>query len=570
LIGVISKPEQAAAVEEFFQLFKTPWEFYRSGCHYDVVVATAEQIPGVTPRLLLIYSADGASSDRAMGIRARQRRSPATLNYEDEELPIYGELVTFEATQGMACVMSGSEPAGIRIDCPGMVVMRLGYDLFEEASFLLSTGQPLEHAHIPALDFHIEMLRSWIVGTGLTLVEIPPAPAGYGFCVCLTHDIDFVGIRNHKLDHTMWGFLYRSTMGALMSFVRGRICFSKLLKSWRAALSLPLVYAGWLEDFWEPFAWYLRVEEGLPATYFLIPFQGRRGEKVNVRHASRRAAGYDVVKLGPSMARLMESGSELGVHGVDAWHSAEKGREELARIAQVCGGPTVGIRMHWLLRDQNTSQVLEQAGFAYDSTIGYNETVGYRSGTTQVFRPFGTHNLLELPLHIQDGALFYPGRLNLPESRAWNRCEQLVENTRKSGGVLTLLWHDRSHAPERFWGDFYVRLIDFLRSTDAWFGSAAHVTGWFRKRREVSFTAVDGRITLRYEGVSIAPALKIRVHRPAGQAGGSSGRDSKWGFVDIPWQGGPAEDLDQLLHEDSIGPDTSLDQPAPARVKSSL
>src|SRR5205814_1139346 len=114
---------------------------------------------------------------------------------------------------------------------------------------------------------------------------------------CLTHDIDFVGIRNHKFDHTMWGFLYRSTAGAVRNLFRRRISAARLFDSLRAAVSLPFVYLGWAKDFWEPFEWYLRVEKALPATYFLIPFKRRVGERVPGGHASRRAAAYDVHDL---------------------------------------------------------------------------------------------------------------------------------------------------------------------------------------------------------------------------------------------------------------------------------
>src|SRR5207253_9032885 len=138
-------------------------------------------------------------------------------------------------------------------------------------------------------------------------------------------------------------------------------------------------------------------------------------------------------------------------------HSAQRGMAERSAVAAAAGGPVVGIRMHWLLRDRNTPAVLESAGYAYDAGLGYNETIGYRNGTTQVFRPLGAcATLLELPLHIQDGALFYPDRLDLSEPDARSRCDRLVEHARGFGGVLTMLWHDRSHGPERFWGDFYL------------------------------------------------------------------------------------------------------------------
>jgi len=37
LIGVLSKEHEVPIVEEFFQLFKTHWEFYTPDHGYDVV-----------------------------------------------------------------------------------------------------------------------------------------------------------------------------------------------------------------------------------------------------------------------------------------------------------------------------------------------------------------------------------------------------------------------------------------------------------------------------------------------------------------------------------------------------
>ena len=549
MIGVIPKAGQFRAVEEFFELFKTPWEFYQPGRSYQVVIATANDVDDVNAKLLIVYGADTKAIDQRFALVACGRHQDATLS-DHGMLPIYCGLLTFaEPKSETICVTSNCEIAGVRINSSNRTVVRLGYDLFEEVQFLLSTGQPVENAHIPALDLHINMLRRWILAVGIPLLEIPPSPAGHSFCICLTHDIDFVGIRNHKFDHTMWGFLYRSTAGAIRNCLRGRLSLAQLLRSWRAAASLPVVYLGWARDFWDPFEWYLQVEKDLPATYFLIPFQGRSGQNVSVKHASRRAAGYDVSKLSHWTSILTKEGCELGVHGIDAWHSAEKGREELERIASIVRESSIGIRMHWLLRDENTFRMLEDAGYAYDSTIGYNDTVGYRSGTTQTFRPFESKELLELPLHIQDGALFYPQKLDLSGPEAWKCCQRLIDHARESGGVLTVLWHDRSHAPERFWGDFYAKLVQAFRSLDAWFGSAGQVVGWFRKRRGVRFEQVadaDGTVhtCLAYDGGEIVPPVKIRVH---GSRDGANDADSNSNFIDIPWDGNSPDKINDSL-----------------------
>jgi hypothetical protein len=345
----------------------------------------------------------------------------------------------------------------------------------------------------------------------------------------------------------MWGFLFRATVGTLRRVLRGRLAVSKMLKNWVAVASLPFVYMGWAKDFWEPFEWYLEVERGLPATYFLIPFKRRAGDKVPGRHASRRAAAYDVTDLPHWIAILQARGCELGVHGIDAWHSEDSGREELARLGVVTGQSVAGIRMHWLLGDVNTPPVLERAGYVYDSTVGYNETVGYRAGTGQVFRPLAANTILELPLHIQDGALFYTQRLDLTAVDAQKRCQSLIDNAGELGGVLTILWHDRSHGPERLWGDFYVELVQTLKSSNAWFGTAAQVVGWFHKRRKVHFERMDAADGSRlcYEGEEIQPPLKVRFYRASRR---SQGHDpvgvAKKDFVDIPWDGKAAGELE--------------------------
>lgn len=543
MIGVIPKESQRQVVEEFFELFKTPWEWYRPGHAYDVVIATAAEIPEVSAKLLLAYDPDTTDIDARFGIVAHQRKRNANLCYRDTSLPIYGDLLTFTAAgDRIHCATSSSEIAGLKLGDSDRVVIRLGYDLFDEVQFLLSVGQPVEHAHVPTLEIHIQMLREWILSAGIPILEVPPVPAGHSFATALTHDIDFIGIRLHKFDATVWGFIYRATVGALRNIVRARLTLAQLLRSWLAVASLPFVYAGWVKDFWEPFEWFLRVERGLPATYFLIPFKRRPGEKVEGRHASRRATAYDIADIPDSVTALLKEGCEVGVHGIDAWHSADKSRDELVQVKTITGESDIGIRMHWLLKDANTPSVLEQAGYAYDSTYGYNETIGYRSGTGQVFRLSGAQTLLELPLHIQDGALFYPRRLDLSEPQAEKLCQDLIDNARKFGGVLTILWHDRSHAPERFWGDFYVRLVQKLRALDAWFGTAAQVVGWFRKRRQMRFERLEAtpgvRCTLRGQKDVGLPSFRLRIYRPTSVSNGGQPRD-EWeqSFIDIPWNG---------------------------------
>jgi len=235
-----------------------------------------------------------------------------------------------------------------------------------------------------------------------------------------------------------------------------------------------------------------------------------------MRHDAQ--SGYDVAELAHWDGGALEARLRARRARDRCLARRRQGRDELGKIAAISGEPRP--RHPGCTGSFGTStplRVLEEAGYDYDASLGYNETIGYLNGTTQVFRPSGVRSLLELPLHIQDGALFFPNRLDLSESDAWTRCEELIGRAGPLGGVLTVVWHDRSHGPERFWGDFYLRLLRTLRELDGWFGTSGQVVGWFRKRPPDPLRAARRRhgtaqIRLRYDG---------RADRPAGDSPGA-------------------------------------------------
>jgi peptidoglycan/xylan/chitin deacetylase (PgdA/CDA1 family) len=381
---------------------------------------------------------------------------------------------------------------------------------------LLTNGQPQENALIPALDIHIDLLKTWILEAGVPVVEIPPAPEGYNFVVCLTHDADFVNIRDHFFDHTMAGFLYRALFGSFINVLKTKIPISRVLRNWKAVLALPFVFIGRIKDIWFQFDRYVEIERGMKSTFFIIPFKKRRGEKVL---SSKRAAKYDIMDIRSTIEGLVKEGHEIGVHGIDAWHSQEKGEQERQRICDVTGQNNVGIRMHWLLSDSRTFITLESAGYQYDSSLGYNDAIGFRNGTTQIFRPLGVSHLLELPLHIQDTALFYSGRMNVSEKQASKLCDVFVQKALRHGGVLTINWHQRSLAPERLWEVFYLQFLDKLKVCLPWFASATQAVDWYQKRREVSFEQTERlgeepQMIVRTGKMKGGPGLLLRVSYP--------------------------------------------------------
>src|SRR4029079_15144672 len=94
------RTEQRRVVGEFFELFKTPWEFYRRGHVYDVVVTTTDERPEPDPALLVVYGSESAGADARAGIVPRGRRRGGRLRHHGLEVPIHGDLLTFEDRGG--------------------------------------------------------------------------------------------------------------------------------------------------------------------------------------------------------------------------------------------------------------------------------------------------------------------------------------------------------------------------------------------------------------------------------------------------------------------------------------
>ena len=520
MIGVVADPSEHDVVREFFELFKTPWEFYRSDRRYEVLLSAGDDQINGAAKVVLFYAGRKMRFEDEQKIQTGpQRRGACILKYRENRIPIYGDTVRFpEKGNGILTDEDTRESAAYLERSGQGVLARIGYDLFGEVRRLLTVGQPSANASLPALELHIAFLRNLITGCGVPLVEVPPVPDGYPFIACLTHDVDNPSIRQHKWDHTMFGFLYRAVFGSLGNLLRERIRIRGLLTNWAAALKLPFVHMGLAKDFWRGFDdRYLELEKGLSSTFFVIPFKNDPGKNSSGQAPMFRAARYGAADIADTIRKLMIAGSEVGLHGIDAWVDSTRGLAELEEIRRLTGLSEIGVRMHWLYYDQQSPVTLEKAEAAYDSTIGYNETVGYRAGATQAYKPLTATRLLELPMHVMDTALFYPAYLGLSSRKASILLGQMVDNAVQFGGCLTINWHDRSLSPERLWHACYRDLVQDLRSRGAWFSTAGQAISWFRKRRSVVFetdgvqpSAVCARVTAH--PADSVPGLRLRIY----------------------------------------------------------
>jgi hypothetical protein len=543
MIGIVENEFDSLVVAEFFELFKTEWGFVQPHTNYDVIITSGESDVRQDAALVIIYNSQRIPYDAGKNYTLQENKKTGLVTFFDAQLPLYchSSTVMMEDTP-ISLDHTGTLMVRIEDDKNKTTVYRLGYDLFDEARHLLTQGQPPQHAHIPTLDIHIDILRTIILCSGLHVVEIPPTPAGYEIIGCLTHDVDFVNIRDHFFDHSFFGFCYRALITSAVDLVKGRISARKVLKNYLSVLSLPLVFAGILKDPWERSQHYVSLEKKYKSSFFFIPLKNSAGRNLNNDPSHwMRAAQYNITKVKNIIAYLKDNNKEIGLHGIDAWAAVESAAAEKKLLEKESGSSPAGTRMHWLYFSEKSHEILDKTGFAYDSTVGYNDSIGYRAGTAQAYRPLGISALLELPLHIQDVALFTPSFLNLTEKQALPVCLRLLETTKKYGGAITLLWHFNTIGPEKFWGNFYAALIKELEDMHAWISSADEVVDWYNKRRGAAFDiqsmSKDELCIRLHEGCSAAtPPLKMRVYFPIHEGPGSPHTSVKRKqFADAAW-----------------------------------
>jgi len=80
MLGVIANPTDHGVVREFFELFKTPWEFYRSDHRYEVLLCAGDaQLCRTAAKLVIIYAGSKTLFDAEVEIDS-QRRSTILSN----------------------------------------------------------------------------------------------------------------------------------------------------------------------------------------------------------------------------------------------------------------------------------------------------------------------------------------------------------------------------------------------------------------------------------------------------------------------------------------------------------
>jgi len=355
---------------------------------------------------------------------------------------------------------------------------------------------------IPFADYYSDILFSYILqareDNNQLLVHKAFWPDGKTFAVCLTHDVDEIRKTYQWLTYPARQII-RHDWSGLKKQIRS---FSHKLRG--------------DEPFWT-FERLTRLEEsyGVRSSLFFLHESGKVSlmDKKTWRHAGRRYDFSNPRVLGVIQDLYLRNW-DIGLHG--SFYSFDNEallRSEKTKLEQSLGHEVYGGRQHNLnLRIPDTWRYQENAGLSYDSTLGYNDCIGFRWGLSFPFRPYFPEenrlsSVLQIPLVIEDLPYFR-------SSTRWEDFLDIFRNVNASGGMITLLWHHSVFNEYEFpgWAQDYARIIEYCLKNNAWITDAKSIALWWMEREKAQFASHYRNGILRIIPESDVPCCYLKIH----------------------------------------------------------
>lgn len=326
--------------------------------------------------------------------------------------------------------------------------------------------------------------KEWLKNGG----KRPIWPDNAPFAVCLTHDVDVISAHSPRSNLRRIRHIFRTWKQQKLK--QNMILMVEAMENSARGL------LGHSVDPFHHFEDWLAVEAdvGAHSTFFFTPESTIENHSSDCWYKYSDSLQFESRKIVVSelIQELDRRGWEIGLHpSWSASKNVEIMRSQKAQLENVLGHSVVSVRQHWLNFDNyKTPGVQTAVGFKYGSTLGFNDNIGFRRGTSYPHYLVDLINnrtlpILEVPLIIQDGAMFHHRkglRLNLDMGMKY--IQKLANQVSETGGVLTLLWHPNTINQPHYW-KAYQSSLRLLQSMGAWFGSVREIGEWWEKNNSI-------------------------------------------------------------------------------------
>ena len=281
--------------------------------------------------------------------------------------------------------------------------------------------------HRPIVNEYVEILYHILKSFGLDQIRKVRK-----YTTLATHDVDRP-------------FLWNSTLGKIRS-----IGASLLIRRNKEEIKLRAQNIVTGTDPFDTFDLLMDMSESIGEKAHFFFMAGGETEFDNFYQLGEQAV-IDLIK------RIKERNHCIGIHpSYNTYNNTEMLSSEIDALKMATGMEVTASRQHYLRFDtSSTWNNLEDADVRWDSTMGYPDEAGFRSGVCYTYPLYDIYNrkqlnLLEKPLIVMDATLLRYEKLQIEQ--ALSRVENLQKEVHRYQGEFVFLWHNSSFNSQEWIG----------------------------------------------------------------------------------------------------------------------
>ena len=332
---------------------------------------------------------------------------------------------------------------------------------------------------IPEVNLWYKEIKDQLVHSGVSL--LPLWPENKRFAVVLTHDVDLISdqFTARQYIRNIWNFISSSEVSNMQ-----KKDLNLLLKHLRSVILRKLVLHCTTEKTIDKM---VKIDKKFNVTssfFFSIWPVGKN----SIYDCIYSMANHCIfmgkpMKVFEMLRILHQEGFDVGLHG--SYYSAieeDQLQQQKITLEENVGFDVTTTRQHFLNWDiRKTPRLQCKAGFLADSTLGFNRNIGFRSGVALPYRFFDLDNrnelpILQVPLIIQDGALFTNNALELNRKMARDVLKTLIDRVSATEGCIAFLFHPHGFNSDREY--VYAWAIEYCLAKKGWITSLRGMYDW--------------------------------------------------------------------------------------------
>ena len=267
----------------------------------------------------------------------------------------------------------------------------------------------------------------------------------------LSHDVDYIN-KTFQLRLKQTAF---NGFNTIKSISQPKKFFKNLQKTIKFAFSNP---SYWCFDYWEN----IEKKYNKRSTFYIYVKNGKKDFKSWLIDPS-----YDIsknIQFQNKLKQLYKDGFDIGIHG--SYYSAldyERLKQEKDIIEKILDIKIEKTRQHWLNYIEDITPYSHMNLFKVDSTLAWNDRIGFRSGIANRYNPFDFKNNCAfgyevVPQVIMDSNVFD----YVDDDGIFKRSKDLIELSKNISKCcnISISWHQRVCSSDYNWHKFYEELLD--------------------------------------------------------------------------------------------------------------